>query len=272
MSGYKGSVCKLAIFNDGTNWTNFSPAVNTPANTVKGITVSTQYRLIDKNGVCPEDTSTVANITFDPVSFPQATAYPADTTICYGTIASLNASIQTGTSFTWEPVSIGNSDIRTTPFDVLNQVSPSTTTDYILRILNEGCPNPLLDTFHVAVLAPVIVDAGRDTSVVAGQPLQFNASSSDPGPDAYSWSPVIELNNPSIPDPLAIYTMEDNIIRYAVTATTAFGCTGVGYITVKVFKTNLTYLCRMHLHRRNCQYHIPPDTGWYSFTALFQNI
>jgi gliding motility-associated-like protein len=81
------------------------------------------------------------------------------------------------------------------------------------------------------------VDAGRDTSVVAGQPLQFNASSSDPDPDTYSWSPVIELNNPLIPDPLATYTMEDNIIRYAVTATTAFGCTGVGYITVKVFKT-----------------------------------
>jgi hypothetical protein len=171
------------------------------------------------------------------VSFPQATAYPADTTICYGTIASLNASIQTGTSFTWEPVSIGNSDIKTTPFDIINPVSPQTTTDYILRVLNEGCPNPLLDTFHVAVLAPVIVDAGRDTSVVAGQPLQFNASSSDPDPDTYSWSPVIELNNPLIPDPLATYTMEDNIIRYAVTATTAFGCTGVGYITVKVFKT-----------------------------------
>jgi hypothetical protein len=237
LSGNNGSIVNWQYSVDGINWANVTPVVNTPTNTVKDITVSTQYRLIDKNGVCPEDTSSVASILFDPVSFPQATAYPADTTICYGTIASLNASIQTGTSFTWEPVSIGNSDIKTTPFDIINPVSPQTTTDYILRVLNEGCPNPLLDTFHVAVLAPVIVDAGRDTSVVAGQPLQFNASSSDPDPDTYSWSPVIELNNPLIPDPLATYTMEDNIIRYAVTATTAFGCTGVGYITVKVFKT-----------------------------------
>ena len=237
LSGNTGSVVNWQYSTDGTNWTNMTPPVNTQTNTVKDITVSTQYRLIDKNGVCPEDTSSVARILFDPVSFPQATAYPADTTICYGTIASLNASIQTGTSYTWEPVSIGNSNIQTTPLNIVNQVSPLTTTDYILRILNEGCPNPLLDTFHVAVLAPVIVDAGRDTSVVAGQPLQFNASSSDPGPDTYSWSPIIELNNPLIPDPLATYTMEDNIIRYAVTATTAFGCTGVGYITVKVFKT-----------------------------------
>jgi gliding motility-associated-like protein len=237
LSGNVGSVVNWQYSTDGINWSDIAPAVNTPANTVKNITVSTQYRLIDKNGVCPNDTSSVASIVFDPVSFPQATAYPADTTICYGTIASLNASIQTGTSFTWEPVSTGNSNITTTPFNVINQVSPQTTTDYILRILNEGCPNPLLDTFHVAVLAPVIVDAGRDTSVVAGQPLQFNASSSDQGPDSFSWSPVIELNDPSIPNPLAVYTVEDNIIRYAVTATTAFGCTGVGYITVKVFKT-----------------------------------
>ena len=237
LSGNTGSVVNWQYSTDGANWANFAPVVNTQTNTVKDIIVSTQYRLIDKNGVCPEDTSSVASILFDLVSFPQATAYPADTTICYGAIASLNASIQTGTSYTWEPVSIGNSDIKTTPVYIVNQVSPSTTTNYVLRILNEGCPNPLLDTFHVAVLAPVIVDAGRDTSVVAGQPLQFNASSSDPGPDTYSWSPVIELNNPLIPDPLATYTMEDNIIRYAVTATTAFGCTGVGYITVKIFKT-----------------------------------
>jgi len=237
LSGNTGSVVDWQYSTDGTNWTNFAPAINSPANTIKGLNVSTEYRLIDKNGVCPQDTSSIASVVFDPVSFPQATAYPADTTICYGTIASLNASIQTGTSYTWEPVSTGNSNIQTTPFDIINQVSPQITTDYILRILNEGCPNPLLDTFHVTVLAPVIVNAGRDTSVVIGQPLQFDASSSDPGPDSFSWSPVIELNDPLIPNPQAIFTMEDNIIRYAVTATTAFGCTGVGYITVKVFKT-----------------------------------
>jgi hypothetical protein len=237
LSGYVGSVLNWQYSTDGSNWTDLQPAVNSRFNTIKGITVSTQFRLIDKNGLCPADTSSVASILFDPVSFPQATAFPADTTICYGTVASLNANIQTGTSFTWEPVSVGNSDIGSTPFNVINPVTPLTTTNYILRIINNGCPNPLLDTFHVAVLAPVIVDAGRDTSVVAGQPLQFHSSSSDPGPDSFSWSPVIELNDPSIPDPLATYTMEDNVIKYAVTATTPFGCTGVGYITVKVFKT-----------------------------------
>jgi hypothetical protein len=237
LSGNTGSVLNWQYSTDESNWTDLQPAVNIGATTIRDITVSTQFRLIDKNGVCPADTSSVASIVFDPVSFPRANAYPADTTICYGTVASLNATIQTGTSYTWEPVSIGNSDIGSTPFNVANPVSPQTTTDYVLRIINKGCPNPLLDTFHVAVLAPVIVDAGRDTSVVAGQPLQFNASSDDPGPDQFAWSPVIELNDPAIPDPQATYTVEDNIIKYAVTATTSFGCTGVGYITVKVFNT-----------------------------------
>jgi hypothetical protein len=82
-----------------------------PSYTVKGITKNTQFRLIDQNGVCPPDTSSVASIEFNPVAFPQAVIAPADTTICFGTIASLNATIQIGTSYTWIPVSAGNSNI-----------------------------------------------------------------------------------------------------------------------------------------------------------------
>jgi PKD-like domain/CHU_C Type IX secretion signal domain len=237
LSGNRGSVLNWQSSTDGFSWSDFVQADTTSIDIVKNITISTQYRLIDKNGVCPEDTSSVARILFDPVRFPEAVTTPADTTICYGTIASLNASIKTGTSYTWTPVSAGNSNIGSTPYNFVNPVSPESTTDYILRVVNKGCPNPLLDTFHVVVLAKVIVDAGRDTSVVAGEPLQFHASSSDPGNDLFSWLPVIELNNPSIPDPIAVYTLEDNVIRYTVKATTEFGCTGEGFITVKVFKT-----------------------------------
>ena len=40
-----------------------------------------------------------------------------------------------------------------------------------------------------------------------------------------------------IPDPVATYNLDDNLIKYTVKATTAFGCSGEGFITVKVFKT-----------------------------------
>src|SRR5450432_662934 len=235
--GNTGSVQNWQSSTDGTNWTNVNPDVPGLANRVKDITVTTQYRVVDKNGVCPTDTSAVASILFNPVPFPAATTYPADTTICFGTAASLNASIETGTSYIWSPVSGGHGNIGSTPFNFVSQVSPESTEDFILRVINDGCPNPLLDTFHVQVLAPVIVNAGRDTSVVVGEPLQFNASSSDPGPDSFSWFPATELSDPSIADPVATYALNDNIIRYTVQAVTPFGCSGQGFITVKVFKT-----------------------------------
>jgi hypothetical protein len=237
LSGTNGSVQNWQSSTDGTTWADLNPLDPTLTNRVTGITVSTQYRVVDKDGVCPPDTSSVASITFDPVPFPKAFTDPADTTICFGTSAILDVNIVTGTSFIWSPSLTDNGTVSSVPYFFTNEVSPKTTTDYVLHVLNTGCPNPLLDTFHVVVLDPVIVNAGRDTSVVVGEPMQFNAYSSDAGPDSFLWFPGTELNDPTIADPLATYTVNDTVIRYSVKATTPFGCTGEGFITVKVFKT-----------------------------------
>lgn len=237
LSGNTGDVQNWQYSTDGINWLDYVPANSTPVNTVSNITSNTEYRLIDKNGVCPTDTSSVASITFNPVPFPQADIVPADTTICYGAITLLKANIDIGTSYTWNPASIGAGSITATPLNFSTQVSPDSSVDYILRIVNSGCPNPLLDTFHVKVLPPVVVNAGRDTSVVVGQLMQFNAHSSDAGPDTFLWTPPTELNDPAIYNPLATYTVNDDIIKYTVKATTPNGCTGVGNISVKVYKT-----------------------------------
>ncbi len=237
LSANNGSVLNWQSSPDGKTWTDFLPADTTTTNIIQGITATTYYRLVSQNGVCPPDTSSVASILFSPTVFPQATVFPTDTTICFGTAASLNASIGVGTSYAWSPALAGTGNIGSTPFNLVNSVTPISSTDYILQVMNNGCPNPLLDTFHVKVLEPVIVDAGRDTSVVVGQPLQFHAVSSDAGPDSFSWSPATELNDANIEDPLATYTSFDNAIRYTVKATTAVGCTGEGFISVKVFKT-----------------------------------
>ena len=44
LSGNSGSVLDWQYSTDGTIWTDLSPTVNTPATTVKGITVSTQIQ------------------------------------------------------------------------------------------------------------------------------------------------------------------------------------------------------------------------------------
>jgi hypothetical protein len=237
LSGNTGAVQNWQYSEDGLRWTDFNPANTTLSYTVQDLTASTHYRLIDKNGVCPADTSTVASVIFDPVRFPEASATPADSTICFGTPAILSGSIRTGTSFSWSPAINDGGTISRPPFDFVNQVSPFGTTDYILKIFNNGCPNPLLDTFHIDVLARVNVNAGRDTSIVAGQPLQFQVLSSDPGPDVFSWTPATGLSDPSIADPVGNYSLADNIIKYTVKATTPQGCAGEGFVTVKVFKT-----------------------------------
>jgi len=45
------------------------------------------------------------------------------------------------------------------------------------------------------------------------------------------------LNNPTIFDPTAILSAGTDSVRYFVTATSPDGCTGVGNMLVKVFKT-----------------------------------
>ncbi len=232
-----GSVLDWQYSVDGINWSNLVPAINDPVTAITGITQSTQYRTIVKNGVCPADTSAIAGILFNPVAFPQASASPADTTICYGATTVLNASINVGTSYAWTPGTSSYNAIGNVPFNNVNSISPDNSGYYVLHVLNNGCPNPFLDTLHVEVLPPVVVNAGRDTSVIVGQPLQFNATSSDAGPDNFTWTPATELSNPFIPNPVATYTLNDNVVSYLVKAVTPFGCSGTATVNVKIFKT-----------------------------------
>jgi len=237
LSGQNGTVQDWQYSADGLNWTSFAPADNNTMKTISGITETTQYRTIVQNGVCPAETSAIARIEFNPVAFPEALANPIDTTICYGTPAILSALIDVGTSYAWTPGSAIYSNVGSTPDLLTSSVMPDSSGYYILHVLNNGCPNPLVDSLHVTVMAPVLVNAGRDTSVVVGELLQFHATSSDPGPDNFLWEPATELNNAFIPDPQATYTLNDNVIKYTVKATTPAGCSGTGFITVKVFKT-----------------------------------
>jgi gliding motility-associated-like protein len=114
---------------------------------------------------------------------------------------------------------------------------PTKTTNYVLSIENLGCPNFLLDTFHINVIPQIIVNAGNDTAVVIGEPLQFNASSNDTATDVFLWTPPTDLNNANISNPVGIYGSNIDTITYLVTATDPFGCYGAAKISVSVFKT-----------------------------------
>jgi hypothetical protein len=229
---------------DGINWTSFVPVDTASQYSVGGLTASSDFRVIVKSGVCPPDTSSVAAVTFVNIPFPAASYEPSDTLICYNTPAYLAATITIGTNYAWTNTEtltgVGNDIVASLPYTMTPVATPKKTTDYVLSVENAGCPNLLLDTFQVRVLPPIIVNAGNDTSVVVGEPLQLNATSNDtttPGGDSFVWTPVIGLNNPDIYNPVAIFSGETDSIQYMVTATSKYGCTGTGEILVKVFKT-----------------------------------
>jgi gliding motility-associated-like protein len=72
--------------------------------------------------------------------------------------------------------------------------------------------------------------AGRDTSIVIGQPLQFNGS----GAQFYKWSPPTGLNRIDINNPIAL--LKDSI-TFVMTAYTEEGCFANDTVKVKVFST-----------------------------------
>ena len=244
LTGQVGNPVNWQSSPDDVNWAGFVPQYTATDYEITGLTAPIDYRVIVQSGVCPADTSAISTINYVNVPFPQANIDPADTIICYNTSAVLNAVISIGTSYAWSNYSTltnaGSGVITSLPFTITPTASPKGTTDYVLSVENAGCPNLLVDTFHVRVLPPIIVDAGDDTSVVVGEPLQLKATSNDttsPAGDSFAWSPIIGLNNPNIYDPVGVYTAETDSIRYYVTATSVYGCTGTGTVLVKVFKT-----------------------------------
>lgn len=244
LTGQTGTPVNWQSSPDGVNWTDFSPAYAQNIFALTGLTQHQQYRVVVKSGVCPAENSAPAAVNFVQTPFPQATAEPADTLICYNSKARLNATITLGTNYSWSNANSltgqGNGTVNPLPYTIQATASPLSTTNYVLSVENTGCPNLLKDTFRVRVLPPIVVDAGNDTSVVVNQPVQLHASSNDttsPGGDKFAWVPALGLNNPNIADPIGTYTAETDSVRYLVTATSQYGCTGTAQVLVKIFKT-----------------------------------
>jgi len=171
-------------------------------------------------------------------ALPQAVIDPRDTTVCYGEAAPLHALIITGSDYRWTGfgpfAGEGDGTISSLPFATHILATPVQTADYILTIHNEDCPIPVADTFTVTIVPPIRVNPGNDTLVVVGEPLYFQATSSDAYKDEYQWSPSTDLSNPNIGNPIGLYGSDMDSISYLVKATDTFGCYGTATVKVRV--------------------------------------
>ncbi len=236
-----GRVVNWQSSQDSVNWQPFSPADHDTSWGVASLSATTYYRTIVQNGVCPADTSAVASLTFLNAAFPQAKIDPADTTICYGGQASLQAVVSIGTQYSWTNTASlsnqGSGQSAVSPFSLLATAAPNSSTEYVLNILNPGCPNLLSDTFEVHVIAPILVNAGNDTAIVVNQPLQLHAYTNDSSANSFNWSPPDGLSNPNIYNPVAVLGSSTDTITYLVRASDSLGCFGQAEVRVRVFKT-----------------------------------
>lgn len=225
----QGDPILLRLTSDGLsfNWTIGGPGGSLNDPTIKepmATTTSTTWYYVNTGiGSCVARDS----ILVTTVPYPIA-ALGTDKQICYNTTTQLNASI-VGNRFTWTPSKYLNDTT------ILNPVAfPPRTTTYILSVYdNLGCPKPGRDTLTVIVNPKVRAYAGRDTTVVIGQPLQFNGS----GGVSYVWSPVTGLNDPFIQNPIGIYGTSNDSVRYKMVTADAIGCLDSAYVTVYVFQT-----------------------------------
>jgi len=107
-----------------------------------------------------------------------------------------------------------------------------------LNIRNAGCPNIFTDTFHVRVMPALSVFAGKDSSVLANQKVQLTALVSNGAePLSYSWSPATLLDNPLIPNPVAVLSGTQQQVKFIVTARDSAGCSASDDIVLQVFNT-----------------------------------
>ena len=225
----QGDTIQLTLSSDAFAyaWNNpeqlSNPAIANPYAVTDAKTV---YEVTARIGGC----SAKDQVIVTTIPYPIADA-GRDTVICYEGVAQLTGAAN-GTSVVWSPTP-GLSDANA--LDPI--VRPSKTTAYVLSAFDtKGCPKPGSDTVVVTVLPPIRPFAGRDTAIIVGQPLPFNAS----GGVGYEWSPSIGLSATNIADPVGLYLSPSEGIRYQLMVFNEANCADSAYVTVKVFATGPT--------------------------------
>lgn len=196
-------------FNSNTKFPQVRPLVNT------------EYYVTANLGHC-QDKDTI-RVSVAP--YPVANA-GVDATICYGERVQLSGTM-TGSAFTWSPANALMNGNTLQPI-----AGPSRTTDFILSVTDTvGCDKPFRDTIRITVIPPLSVNAGKDTAVAAGYPLQLVAT----GGQQYLWTPSTGLSDPNIANPIAILPVTVDSIRYVVRGSDG-NCFAEDDIMVRVYK------------------------------------
>ncbi len=201
-----------------------NPSIRNPIATPTASVTTYQVRL--SIGSCFD----FDDVTITTIPYPVAALGP-DQVLCYNTSVQLNATM-TGNSFTWTPSKYLNDST------ILNPIAspPRSTTIYFTVFDNRGCPKPAVDSVVLTVNPKVRAYAGRDTIVVVGQPLYLQGS----GGVTCTWSPPTGLSSTTIYNPIGVYGLNVDSVRYKLVVRDGAGCPDSAFVTVRVFKVKPT--------------------------------
>ncbi len=185
------------------NFTNIANPVSTPTSSI------TYYVTASINSACT--TTDSVTITIDDVDDPQLIP---DTAFCGVDTFILDPNSQNATNFLW---STGD----TTP-----TISIFQSGQYWVMVQKDLCIN--YDTVNITFYeAPDVEILNDDTTLCAIAPIQLNAI----GATNYNWTPATFLNNPNIPNPIAIPT---GTITYYLTAYDIPECSSIDSVNITI--------------------------------------
>jgi gliding motility-associated-like protein len=219
---------RLGAFSNGLRYL-WSPAGRMNDSTLRSPTVLPDaplntYQLSARIGHCiATDVMRVRTVPYPQVSII------GDTTICFRASVQLQAT-SNGTSFEWSPKTWLTNANTLTP-----TARPPETITYVLTVNDSlsGCPKPSTDTVVVNVMPRIFPDAGNDTMVVAGQPVQLHAS----GGVRYQWMPAYGLDRADTSDPVGFYDIVPEYINYVVRVFDSRNCVDSARVRVRIFRT-----------------------------------
>lgn len=188
---------------------------------VYNITV-TDNNFCDTTAVIIVDTA--VSLTINPI---------ADTMICEGTGGVLYAGNATGSgavTYSWIETSSGDTIGKG---DTLI-INPSTGNNYYYLVASVNGFCAVQDTFRIIVNSVPVVNAGDGVTIVKGVTATVGGNPTSSGgtpPYDYSWLPLNGLDDPTIPNPVALPAQTT---WYTITVTTADGCIGSDSVEVTV--------------------------------------
>lgn len=169
---------------------------------------TTTYSVTVSSGGC----SGTDNVTVTVNPTPPANA-GTDQIICSGQSANLTAF--GGGTYLWSNSSTNQS----------TNVSPAVTSLYTVTVTSSGCT--ATDDVQVTVNSAPVASAGPDQAICVGGSTNLSAS----GGISYIWSPVSDLSNSMISNPVASPPITTT---YAVTVTDANGCSATDDMILSV--------------------------------------